>query len=273
MRGTHYGADYRWFTRFIGDEVDIPQVVADREKVDHLLADRGVRSMVPPAPDPADLKAVDYRQVTGGNTGMSADAIAARLPARGDSRYPPGSLKAAIERSKARGAFEQAALSLDHTPPLTPEVKALAERIHDSINPNELAEFSFDQLLAAFRSAHMSPGLGAKLVNVWAQSRKFSPEQVVAAIKRAKDDWVARANHGPPTPPQLQTAARSWDFDRAVADMLGQRNNVGRGPKDIDRERLILLQRLMASFSGQANYGFDGAEAAASAVGAVGVLS
>ncbi len=294
MRGTHYGADYRWFTRFIGDDVNIPQVEVSREDVDRLLAERGISNNPGPvgidAEDHVEASRPDLGRLTGAEDhlypAVSAEPADVDEHDEAAGQYPPGSLKAAIARSRAlahqlRAARRPEAPEIDSRESssaaggpvvLTPEAQRIARKIQDTINPRELAQYSFEQLLMAFRAGGLSPGAGAKLVQAWAYGRQLSPEQVVAAMKRAKDEWLAQAERRPGLPAQLLPQAKEWDYDRSVADVLNQRANVGQGPKDIDRERLTLLRRLMASFSGQANYGFTGADAVVEAAASTDVL-
>ena len=282
MRGTHYGADYRWFTRFIGNDVSIPKVELSRDEVDQILAQRGLHPSTSPVRKPGDASAVmptsvhapgALRKMTGADEPVRAGMV--QRGASGD-KHRPGSLKAAMARARAQGASaskspatmnpvdDRRRLAPDERPlgtgveaPITPEVSRLANMIADSVSPRELGQYSFEQLLQAFRVAHMHPAAGAKIVQAWAYDRKLSPEQVVAAMKRVKDDWLNHVEGRPNVRAMYQSSPDDWNYDEAVADYLGQRNNVGQGPKDIDRERLMLLRRLVASFSGQAHYGFS----------------
>ena len=263
MRGTHYGADYRWFTRFIGDEVDIPKVDVNRDEVDDILAERGLLTQPAlDASDPIRSDSPDLHRVTG--------RPPSKPPRRPKPKGPhrPGSLKAAMARPHAAAPSPTTA-----EPELTPEVKRLASVIENSFSPRELAQYSFEQLVDAFRASKMNPGTGSKIVQAWASGREMSPEEVVRAVRRVKDEWLTHQQiHAPDVPPQMHMDAKDWKYDAVVADVLNQRDNVGRGPKDIDRERLKLLRRLMASFSGQANYGFTGIEAVVEAAESTDVL-
>lgn len=301
MRGTHYGTDYVWFTRFIGDDVALPPVTSDPKKVEQILAERGIQPSFDDVMggDDARPNEKDLHKVTGTEPASYTDPDEEPL---NDSVYPHGSLKAAIARSRARAKKLAAELSQDGTgntgntgaqrghrvgargqpdqdshaepPPeqVSPEVAQLARLIKNSVSPRELARFSFEDLLAAFRAARLPPGAGAKLVQSWAYGNQLSPEEVVRALKRAKDEWLARA-HSQPVKPSVAASPKDWNYDAVVADTLNQRQNVGRGPKDIDRERLMLLRRLMASFSGQANYGFSGDDAVVEAAGGADILA
>lgn len=288
MRGTHYGADYRWFSRFIGDQVALPKVTVEPAEVERILSERGIFAQRSPndLAEPAATARPSTQQadpsaggqaahvVTGGPPPVYGDAVSERLGAR-SGPHRPGSLKAAMARAHvaartaSTGQLSERAASSQTENPTT---LRLAKLLTESMNPRELAEYSIEQLLAAFKVAGLNPGVGAKIVQAWGYSRSLAPEEVLSAMKRMKDEWLERADQGAPLPAALVPEPRQWDYDQAVAEYLGQRSNVGRGPKDIDRERLMLLRRLMASFSGQANYGFTGADAVAEAVSSTNAL-
>ena len=284
MRGSHYGSDYRWFTRFIGDKVQIPSSArADRDAVAKILAEKGMLpTELPPADsptgstdapsstEPVNVAEPDLHRVTGGEPRLRREAMAAQVGATASNPYRPGSLKAAMARARAVASSAEAATdraaraatgAAGGPSSLSPQVAELVDRIRFATNPRDLAPYSLEQLLDAFHAADMDPAVSAKIVQSWAYAQRLSPEEVVAAIKQAKSVWLARANQKADqlTGPQL-TEPSEWNYDLAVADLLGQRNNVGQGPKEIDRERLLLLRRLVSSFSGQANYGFTGAD-------------
>lgn len=291
MRGTHYGADYRWFSRFIGDQVTLPEVTVERGEAEGILSERGIfaQRSADDVVEPDAIGRASKRgggradglraapEVTGGPPTVYGDALRERLGTPTEP-HRPGSLKAAMTR--ARVAAEVVGASRREAPACGPQSEQvassdtmrLAKLLEASTNPRELAEYSFDQLLAAFKVAGLNPAVGAKIVQAWGYSRSLAPEEVVSAMKRMKDEWRERADQGPSVPAPLLPEPRQWDYDQAVAEYLGQRNNVGRGPKDIDRERLMLLRRLMASFSGQANYGFTSVDAVAEAVSSTNAL-
>ncbi|MEO1338708.1 MAG: hypothetical protein AAFV29_23895, partial [Myxococcota bacterium] len=63
----------------------------------------------------------------------------------------------------------------------------------------------------------------------------------------------------------LQPSIEAWDRDMATAEMLGQRHHVGQDAEDTDRERLVRVRQLLASFSGPAKPGATSADKAAAA--------
>ncbi|MEM7674799.1 MAG: hypothetical protein AAF449_02220 [Myxococcota bacterium] len=273
MRGRHYGADYRWFDRFIGQRPVIPQVTPDPNEVDQLLYERGVERRPMPE-EPEVSPAIETSRQGFSEPTMSRSTMEARLGAS-TSRFPPGSLKAAMYQ-RAPSVVSASSSPYDQTPPVTDRVMKLAELIRTSLNARELAEYSLEELLGAFRAARVNPSASAKLVQAWGFRKQLSPEELVSVLQRAKDDWVAVANVQKDDAGHAwfkHAAVDAWNRDDAIADMLGQRRDVSHEAKNIDRERLTSLRRLLASFSDQKNGGRGSANTVALAAAMSGGFS
>lgn len=252
MRGSHYGTDARWFGRAfdVPGEVEIPELPREAKGAGDQKAERGGVEAVARFHQRQHAHQRLLGQVRNAGDGAEADR-----PRAGPTLSPLQTrLGGAFRRAIAQTGGE-AAPARDPLPPAL--ARLLNEGILKGTRPEDLALGDIDRLREALDRGGLRPTDGVRVMTAWARERRIPPEAMLDRLRALRDDWLRTADDRTPSDPSVALATvKDWDWEEEVASALGQRSNVGYGPKDVDHEKLRLLLMMLDSFAGQMNYGF-----------------